>query len=94
MKRTRHSITTLALWLGAGLLLAGAHAEGNTLAGSRPNIVFILTDDQGHGQMGCQGMGLAASASRCCGRGVSIDLINRGNVGLLFITPVKQQSVP
>ena len=37
MKRTRHSITTLALWLGAGLLLAGADAEGNTLAGSRPN---------------------------------------------------------
>ena len=55
MKRTRNSITALALWLGAWLLLAGADAEGNTLAGSRPNIVFILADDQGHGQLGCQG---------------------------------------
>lgn len=55
MKRTRHFITALTLWLGAGFLLAGAHAEGNPLAGSRPNIVFILTDDQGYGQLGCQG---------------------------------------
>lgn len=44
-------LTLLALLLGL-YPLVGAAAP---LAGSRPNIIFILTDDQGFGQLGCQG---------------------------------------
>lgn len=43
----------LIFFLGAILSLPISHAE--ELEGSKPNIVFILTDDQGYGDLGCHG---------------------------------------
>jgi arylsulfatase len=43
------TLTTLAL------LLTSAQKPAPPLAGKRPNIVFILTDDQGYGDLSCHG---------------------------------------
>jgi arylsulfatase len=44
---------TLALLVCAAMVDCGSSAE--KLAGKRPNIVFILTDDQGYGDLSCHG---------------------------------------
>ena len=38
---------------GIALLCCGAHGE--TLKGSRPNIILVITDDQGMGDLSCMG---------------------------------------
>lgn len=58
----RHRITTLSIWVFAALLmqtLDGTPAKGETV--SRPNIVLILTDDQGWGDLGTHGNEIIAT---------------------------------
>jgi arylsulfatase A-like enzyme len=49
------SLLALATGLTAAWVLPTEKGCAATLTGSRPNIIFILTDDQGYGQLGCQG---------------------------------------
>lgn len=39
----------------AALVVGGVSAAAATLTGSRPNLVIVMTDDQGYGELGCHG---------------------------------------
>ena len=53
--KNRHGLHGIVL-LAIALAWAPAHsASAASLAGSRPSIVFILTDDQGYGDLSCHG---------------------------------------
>ncbi len=50
-------IVALGVWclFGFWILVFGASAAASPLAGSRPNIIFIITDDQGYGDISAHG---------------------------------------
>jgi arylsulfatase len=47
-------MTRFAFSLFATVLFA-AHVSAGSLAGTKPNIIFIITDDQGYGDLSCHG---------------------------------------
>lgn len=59
MRHSRHALHKTAALLVAVLVWATADrvvaAERPALAGSRPNIILIVTDDQGYGELACHG---------------------------------------
>lgn len=50
----RIAAAVLVVLAGRGMLLARGDAPSR-LAGSRPNVVLIITDDQGYGELACHG---------------------------------------
>ena len=51
-----HKLTTLAIIASAGLLSVPSFLEGlERDSGRVPNVVLIVTDDQGYGGMSCHG---------------------------------------
>jgi arylsulfatase len=51
----RTTLPVIALALAAIFQSPAVAAAGESLAGKRPNVIFILTDDQGYGELGCHG---------------------------------------
>lgn len=52
---------TVLLWLRVFLVMTGVAARGSAAEPPRPNIIFILADDLGPGELGCYGGQLAAT---------------------------------
>ena len=51
-----HKLTTLAIIASAGLLSTASIFQGGERDSGRvPNVVLIVTDDQGYGDMSCHG---------------------------------------
>src|SRR5882672_5538378 len=54
-RQIRRLLCVALCFLGSWILELGTSAAAPLLAGSRPNIIFILTDDQGYGDISAHG---------------------------------------
>jgi arylsulfatase len=69
-----YSAIAAVSWLWLGLtLVPGVKGASVSIAGRRPNIIFILTDDQGYGDMSCHAHPILKTPN--------IDRLNREGVG-------------
>jgi arylsulfatase A-like enzyme len=71
----------VAVLLGAGVLFVGPQAMAQPRAAQKPNILFILADNLGYGELGCYGGGATRGAptpriDRLAGEGLRLTNMN------------------
>ena len=61
--------TLSSVVLGLGFSLPGPAATTNSVAAEKSNIVFMLADNLGYGELGCYGGGILRFRDGTCGGG-------------------------
>ena len=66
--------TLCSVMLGLGFALLGAAATTNSVAAEKSNIVFMLADNLGYGELGCYGGRICrCSDGTCIGAWIGVD---------------------